>query len=524
VTLVLLILAVQALLGGFDNLWHHELQARLPQRAGARRELALHAAREAIYGVVFLGLGWLEWHGAFALALAALLLAEVAITLADFLEEDRSRRLPPLERGLHTVMTIGYGVFLAALAPVLLAWWRAPTALLATSHGALTWLFTAYGIGVSAWSARNLAAVLRLGRVAAVTPALPRAAALAPAGLVTGATGFVGGALVAGLLRDGRRTIVLSRDARQAAAAFGPAVQVVETLDAIAPETRIDAVVNLAGARVLGRPWTRGRRRVLLESRVGVTAAVVALSRRLLQPPRVIVSASAVGFYGASQSFAPLDEAAPARAGQFQSDLCAAIEHEARRAEALGVRVVRLRLGVVLGRGGGAWPMLALAARLGLGAVLGSGRQAAPWIHLDDAVGLVRFAIAHDQVAGPLNAVAPEVPTQAAFSRAMAASFGRRVVLRVPHAPMRLLLGEMAELLLEGQNAVPRAALAAGYAFRHPALAGALAALAGHPRMPIETPVASGNRAGAPAAPGGAQTGATTPPTRRAPSTGRQAS
>ena len=130
--------------------------------------------------------------------------------------------------------------------------------------------------------------------------------------------------------------------------------------------TTIDAV----GARVLGMPWAQARRRQLLASRVDTTVAVVSLMRRLQKAPRVLVSASAVGFYGASPnaSMEPLDETAPPRPGEFQSDLCAAIEHEARRAEALGVRVVRLRLGVVLGNGGGAYPLQALSARLGLGA------------------------------------------------------------------------------------------------------------------------------------------------------------
>lgn len=330
-----------------------------------------------------------------------------------------------------------------------------------------------------------LAAVLRLRRVAPTgySPAPPaNENPGTPAVLVTGATGFVGQALVADLLRDGQRVIALSRDARKASAAFGPDVWVVESLDAIPPETRIDAVVNLAGARVLGLPWTAARRRILLASRVGVTAAVVDLMRRLQQPPRALVSASAVGFYGASPnaSFEPLDETAPPRPGEFQSDLCAAIEHEARRAEALGVRVVRMRFGVVLGRGDGAYPMLALSARLGLGAVLGSGRQAAPWIHRDDAVGLVRFALAQGSLQGPVNAVAPDAQTQAQFVTALAASFGRHVWMRVPDLPMRTVLGEMATLLLDGQNATPTASLAAGYRFTHPKLEGALHALRGH--------------------------------------------
>ncbi|MES2585256.1 MAG: TIGR01777 family oxidoreductase [Pseudomonadota bacterium] len=481
---IFFLLSVQAVMGAFDNLWHHELEAKLPQRVSARYELALHAAREAIYGIVFIGLAWFEWRGAFAAVLAAMLLTELGITLADFLEEDRTRKLPPFERVLHTVLTISYGLFLGVLAPVLFGWAQLDTAMAFTPHGWISWLCTVYGVGVLAWSVRNVRAVRQLNRIAGqVRPllALTHGHRITPAVLVTGATGFVGSALVADLLRDGQRVIVLSRDLLQARATFGAGVWVVDSLDAIPSETRIDAIVNLAGARVLGMPWTAARRRTLLDSRVGVTAAVVNLMRRLQQPPRVLVSASAVGFYGASPnaSFEPLDETAGPRRGEFQSDLCAAIEHEARRAEGLGVRVVRMRFGVVLGQGDGAYPMLALSARLGLGAVLGSGRQAAPWIHLDDAVGMLRFAMANDSLQGPVNAVAPDTLPQAQFAQALAASFGRRVWLRIPDAPMRVLLGEMSTLLLDGQNARPRAACVAGYRFVHPIMEGAFAALTG---------------------------------------------
>src|SRR5690606_432373 len=150
-------------------------------------------------------------------------LAETFITLADFLEEDRTRQLPPFERLLHTVLTICYGLFLGFFAPVLIAWWRLPTALQWTPHGLWSGLFTLYGVAVLAWSLRNAWAVRALGRRvrqrdAAAVPAAP--GHIAPAVLITGATGFVGGALVAALQREGRRLIVLSRDLRQARAAF----------------------------------------------------------------------------------------------------------------------------------------------------------------------------------------------------------------------------------------------------------------------------------------------------------------
>ena len=165
---VFIILAVQAALGGFDNLWHHELHARLPQRASARHELALHAAREAIYAAVFIGLAWFEWHGALALLLVVLLVAELFITAADFLEEDRSRKLPPFERVLHTVLAVTYGVFLGTLAPHLLAWWAAPAGLALAPHGIVSWGFTVCGAGVA--SARRRASRSRRATTGACVP------------------------------------------------------------------------------------------------------------------------------------------------------------------------------------------------------------------------------------------------------------------------------------------------------------------------------------------------------------------
>ncbi len=481
-TTIFFLLTVQAFLGAFDNLWHHEWQAKLPQRPSARKELALHAVREAIYGTVFMGLAWGRWHGVFAALLALLLALELVVTLADFLEEDRTRQLPAFERVLHTVLTISYGLFLGLFAPILWAWWQQPTALVFSHHGWVSGLFTLYALGVWAWSVRNGLAVWRLGRLAAHPTTPPMLATrFSSAILITGATGFVGQALVEELREEGRRIIVLSRDARQTRLHFGPSVRVVQSLDDIASETRIDAIVNLAGARVLGQPWTKSRRRTLLSSRVDITVALVALMRRLEQRPRVLVSASAVGFYGAVNSGEACTETCGPRPGEFQSDLCAAAEHEARRAEALGVRVVRLRLGVLLGREDGAYPMLALSSRLGLGAVLGTGQQPAPWLHLHDATGLIRFALNNDQVSGALNAVAPTTPTQAEFARALAASLGRRVHLKVPAWPLRALGGEMTTLLLDGQNAVPEQARRFGYRYRFGSLEAALTQLAANP-------------------------------------------
>ena len=395
-----------------------------------------------------------------------------------FREEDRSRMLALSERVLHTVVTFSYGLLLALMAPLLWGWVQAPSGLTPFDHGAWAPFLTLCGVGVMAWGLRDLVSWRRLGRVAAPTAAQPAAMLRQPAVLVTGATGFVGRALVAELSRASHRVIVLSRDPRRARALFDPGVWVVDELDAIPSDTRIDALVNLAGARVLGMPWTRARRQVLLGSRVGITQQLIGLMRRLDHCPRVLVSASAVGFYGAVNDGTPCTETSPPKPGEFQSDLCAAIEHEARRAEALGARVVLLRLGVVLGLGGGAYPMQALAARLGVGARLGTGQQPVPWLHRDDAVGLICFALKQTLLRGAVNAVAPDTPRQSEFAQALAASFGRRLWLSAPASPLRHLAGEMSTILLDGQNAIPAAALAAGYRFRHPTLQGALANLA----------------------------------------------
>lgn len=297
-----------------------------------------------------------------------------------------------------------------------------------------------------------------------------------PAGsvLVTGATGLVGRTLVRSLAQSGIGVIALSRDVGRARSLLGgPGVRCIDRLDALPDDTAIDAVVHLAGARVLDRRWSAARRHELVSSRTDVADQVFALMKRLRAVPRVMVSASAVSYYGASGDARRTETDVPVGDG-FDSQLCVRIEAAACRARELGVRVVPLRLGIVLARDDGALPPLATSARFGLGAELGSGRQPVAWIHVDDAVRLARFAIDSDGLAGPVNAVSPESPRQGDFMRAIAARFGRRVRLGVPAVALRAMLGERAVLLLDGQVVAPRAALDAGFVFAFPTLAGAL--------------------------------------------------
>ena len=477
---VFAILSVQALIGAFDNLWHHELEAKLPQHISARYELVLHAAREGIYAVLFLGLAWVQWEGVWAWVLAGLLAVEIVITLADFIEEDMTRRLPNLERVLHTILAVSYGGFVAALAPEMLTWAAAPTGLPFVNHGWVSLLFTLYAAGVFAWSIRNWIAVVRLYRAARTAlPDVTVAPPCGPAVLVTGGTGFIGTALVHSLLADGKRVIVLTRDVRRAAATFGPRVAVVDHLEALPAETPVAAVVNLAGASILGGRWSPRRKTMLLASRVDATRGIRTLAERLERIPAVLVNASAVGFYGVRDASVELDETAPPQPDTFQSDLCAAWEAEAKTMQALGVRVVRARFGVVIGRSGGVYPPLAAATRLGLGAILGSGRQPMPWVHLDDAVAAIRFAIDRTSLEGAVNVVAPGLVSQTAFARFLGSLCGTTVRLRVPGRVIRVAGGEAATLLLDGQAATPRRLLSEGYRFKYSSLDSALVDLAG---------------------------------------------
>jgi len=149
-TLLFSLITLQALMGGFDNLWHHEITERLPSKRNAALETGLHALREAIYAFVFLALAWYEWRGGWALLVGGVMLVEIVITLADFVVEDRTRRLPALERVLHTVLAINLGLMLAVLTPVLLEWWNMPAAVVHADHGLFSWLFTLFAAGVFA--------------------------------------------------------------------------------------------------------------------------------------------------------------------------------------------------------------------------------------------------------------------------------------------------------------------------------------------------------------------------------------
>lgn len=398
------------------------------------------------------------------------------VTLADFVIEDKTRKLPPFERVLHTLLALNYGAALAFLVPLLLTWWRHPTAVVWTAN-AFSWVFTFFGVGVGAWSLRNAVAALNLRRppewvrdpIAAGHRDAPRTI------LISGATGFIGGHLVRRLITRGDKVIVFTRNPDTALDRFGPHVQVVTDLDALDPATAVDAIVNLAGAPILGMPWTRRRRQRLVTSRLDTTRALISLMGRLTSQVRVFVSASAIGYYGIRGDEVIDEQGRPTEV--FQSRLCQEWEASARAAVWHGARLVRLRIGLVLGQDGGALPQLARPMRFGLGAVIGTGRQWVSWIHIDDLIRLIEFSLDTPRVNGAVNAVSPVPVTHRQFQASLAAVLRRPLWLRIPATVIRAGLGEMSQLLVDGQRVVPTRASGLGFQFGYVQIRDALAGL-----------------------------------------------
>ena len=472
------LLAAQGILGGIDNIWNHEWRAKLPSSPKARRELQLHAARGLIYGPVFLSFAWAELRGAFAIALLLVLAIELVITLADFVEEDRSRALSPQERILHGLLTLNYGGFLALILPDLLRQAAMPSGIVAAEYGWMSWLLTFYAIGSAGFGLREAVAARRLGRMARRPAIQPRPNPQPQSILVTGGTGFIGTALVRRLIERGDRVYLVARLPAKAERLFGNQALIVPSLQALPETVKIDAIVNLAGAPVFGRPWTDARKVALARSRIDTTRALVGWVADHAAKPRALVSASAIGWYGADHGDRPLTESAAA-GGDFPAMLCGAWEKEARRAEHLGPRVCRLRIGLVLGGAGGMLRPMLRVFKLCIGGRFGGGKQWMSWIHLEDLLALIIRAIDDPTFAGAINAVAPQPATNAEFTRALAVALHRPAILHAPAFALRLALGEMATLLLDGQRVLPERADQLGFQFRYRTLGAALADIVG---------------------------------------------
>jgi len=472
------LLLLQVAMGGFDTVYHHELTLRLPWRPGQATELRLHGARNLIYALVFLALGWTEPHGTAAMILIAALTVEMGITLWDFVEEDRIRALPATERVTHTLLTLNYGALLATLAPALIGWAALPNAVFLHGHGVVSILLTVAAAGVAVSGVRDLFAAKRNERLgdgpaAELASALPGRQAV----LIAGGTGFVGTRLVAALVEAGHDVTVLTRNARHALGLATP-VRIVTDLATLPNDFRCDIAINLAGEPIAAGRWTMARRRRIVDSRLGVTRALGELFDRLDQRPALLISGSAIGFYGIDD-YTVLDETV-ARGRGFAADVCVAWEAAAMRIAGPDTRVVLLRTGLVLGSSGGMLGGLLPIFEFGLGGPIGSGRQMTSWIHRDDLVRLIATAAADSEIHGPLNATAPNPVSNRDFAKAIGHALDRPAILPLPALPLRLMLGDLAEeLMLGGQKVLPVKAVFHGFRFRYPRIEDAVGAIVG---------------------------------------------
>jgi uncharacterized protein len=296
-----------------------------------------------------------------------------------------------------------------------------------------------------------------------------------PSITVSGASGMIGRRLVQELQRQGWAVTILSREPIRAQHALGE----VETyrwdpVEEPAPAQALagrDAVAHLAGAPVSER-WTPAVRRAIRDSRVTGTENLITALRESEPRPKVLVSSSASGYYGARGSEPIDEEASPGR--DFLAEVCVAWEAKAARAEQLGMRVVRIRTGVVLDRTGGALAKMLLPFQLGIGGPVAGGRQYMPWIHAEDVVGMFMAAIGDERWEGAVNATAPVPVTNREFSRALGRALHRPALLPVPGFALSAIYGEMAQIVTTGVRAVPAKPLMLSYPYRHPQLDEAL--------------------------------------------------
>lgn len=289
--------------------------------------------------------------------------------------------------------------------------------------------------------------------------------------LLAGGTGLIGRQLCKHWLAHGHRLTVWSRHPDQVAKLCGEQVSGVASLqEVIGP---VDAVINLAGAPIADRPWTHKRKALLWSSRISLTETLLAWLETLAQKPAVLISGSAVGWYGDGGE-RELTEASGPVQDDFPSQLCIAWEETAQRAEALGIRVVLVRTGLVLAAEGGFLSRLLLPFKLGLGGPIGKGRQWMPWVHIKDQIGLIDFLLHKPDASGPYNACAPHPVRNREFAKTLGQVLHRPAFMPMPAFALKVGLGELSGLLLGGQKAVPERLLAAGFTFQFTELRAAL--------------------------------------------------
>ncbi|EGT3626380.1 TIGR01777 family protein [Morganella morganii] len=288
--------------------------------------------------------------------------------------------------------------------------------------------------------------------------------------LITGASGFIGRQLVERLAPHHQLTL-LTRSVQQTQRILGNQHHYLESLDALSDLNHIDAIVNLAGEPIVAKRWSKNQKQRICDSRWDITARLTQLIQQSSNPPKIMVSGSAVGYYGRHDAQL-LDESSGAHV-EFSHDICRKWEQEALNANTEHTRVCIIRIGIVLGKGGALEKMLP-PFKLGLGGPIGHGRQGMSWIHVQDLISLIDFLLTQEHCKGVFNATAPNPVSNAVFTKALGKALNRPALITTPPLALRLAMGEMSELLTEGQFVYPKRALEAGFQFQFSDLDNAL--------------------------------------------------
>lgn len=290
--------------------------------------------------------------------------------------------------------------------------------------------------------------------------------------LITGGTGFIGSALAKQLLAQGAEVTVLSRSPEKVAAICGADVKALGSFNDLKAEDSFNVIVNLAGAGIFDTRWTEARKQLIRDSRIGLTGQLLKAVERMAIKPELLISGSAIGYYGNQGETKLNEESAPI--ADFSQQLCADWEAEALKAEQFGVRVCLIRTGLVLANGGGLLQRMLLPFKLGLGGRLGNGLQWMSWIHRDDWIRITQTMMTDTSMRGAYNATAPNPVTNAEFTEVLARLVRRPALLPMPAWLLKSLLGEMSELVLGSQRVLPQRLLEQGFQFQYAELENAV--------------------------------------------------
>ncbi|MDC9728015.1 MAG: TIGR01777 family oxidoreductase [Methyloprofundus sp.] len=288
--------------------------------------------------------------------------------------------------------------------------------------------------------------------------------------LITGGTGFIGSALCSRLLKEEHKIVVLSRHPEK----IKPPIKAITDLNDLKASDVFDVVVNLAGEPIANKRWSDKQKQKIFSSRIDITEKLIATFSTLENKPKLLISGSAIGYYGIDKTDHVIEEKDQGD-NSFSSELCQKWEAVALKAEPLGIRTCLLRTGIVLGKNGGALSKMLLPFKLGLGGRIAHGKQWMSWIHIDDLVGIILYCINHDNLNRAVNGTSPKPVTNQVFTKTLGMLLKRPTLLPMPAMLIKLLMGQMGEeLLLAGKEIVPKKALDAGYTFKYKTLEEAL--------------------------------------------------